>query len=130
MAAKGSDNPRRAADEPLALALARGLSVQAAAAEAGVSERTAHRRLSERAFCERVEEVRRLLVDGAVRNLSARTSAASDRLAELTHSNNEAVSLGACKAVLDLGFRAHGQRAVVERLDELERRLAQGGTLR
>src|SRR5262245_42645707 len=53
---------RSDADEALALALAGGQTIREAAAQVGVSERTAHRRLDDPKFRARVVELRSLVV--------------------------------------------------------------------
>jgi hypothetical protein len=127
MAENGSPSTGRGAkDEQLALCLARGLTVATAASEAGVSERTAYRRLAETDFARRVEDLRCSLVEVAVRRLSDHMAAAADKVAALMGSANDAVALGAAKAVLDLGMKAHEQRCVIGRLEALERVERQG----
>jgi hypothetical protein len=127
MAENGSPaTGRKAKDEQLALCLARGLTVAAAAAEASVSQRTIYRRLAENDFARRVEELRCSLVEVAVRRLSEHMAAAADKVAALMGSANDAVALGAAKAVLDLGMKAHEQRCVIQRLEALERTERQG----
>src|SRR5262249_50616068 len=71
MTPNGTHTPRwDAKDETLACGLARGLTVQQAAAEAHMSRRTAHRRLQDESFRQHVKELRCDLVTLCVRKLS------------------------------------------------------------
>jgi hypothetical protein len=109
---------RQSADEALAAHLATGETVQGAAGAAGVSERTAFRRLTSPAFRQRVEELRREAVARAVGSLADSSSAAARRLAQLVASADERVALGAARATLELTLRAID-------VPELERRVAE-----
>lgn len=125
MAGRGTQQGgRRAADDALLLALSRGCTVAEAAAESGVSVRTAWRRLTEPEFRRRVEETRRALVQQAARRLADRMSQATDCLAVLMASNNDSIALGAAKAVLEFGLRTHETQALDERLTAIEEALA------
>ena len=122
--------PRDAKDEALAAALARGLSTKAAAAEAGVSQRTAFRRLEDVGFTARVEELRANLVELAVRRLSDHMQRAADRLSDLLESSNDTVALGAARSILDLGLKSHEQRSLETRVEALERQKRNRGRRR
>src|SRR4051812_39592788 len=89
----------------LAMALARGLSVEGAAAEAGVSEKTAHNYRKEPGFAELVRRLRGELFGQAVAVLAGVSALAAATLAGLLQSADEKVKLGAAKAVLDAGDR-------------------------
>jgi hypothetical protein len=107
---------RERADEALAVALAAGRRVEEAASIAGVSPRTASRRLREPGFTGRVRELRAEMTAAAVGRLAECCSAASDRLAELVCSGDGHLAFKAAKAVLELTFKA-------QELSELERRI-------
>jgi hypothetical protein len=76
-------NGRHAADHLLVLGLARGLTVQAAAVEAGVSMRTATRRMADPGFARSVAEARASLAERAIGVLSDRAADAATVLAEI-----------------------------------------------
>jgi hypothetical protein len=99
--------PGRNYDEVLILALATGANLAGAAQQAGVSERTARRRLSDPAFRARVKAQREDLVGQAVGRLSALGALAGDVLSELLASASEQVRLGAVRAAL--GYMFQGQ---------------------
>jgi hypothetical protein len=71
------------ADEPLALGLAQGKTVAAAAKAANVSERTAYRRLADPAFRRLVRDLRGEMVSQAVGRLTALSGKALDELERL-----------------------------------------------
>ena len=65
-----SEIGRRKGDSGLVAALAGGATVRDAARSAGVSERTAHRRLEDAAFARRVSEARAELIARTVGTLA------------------------------------------------------------
>src|SRR5262245_1500924 len=87
-------------DDALALLLARGRSIASTARTAKVSENTVRRRLADADFKARVEQLRRQLLDVAVRRLSDLMLGAADKLGKLLRSKNEAISLGAARTIL------------------------------
>lgn len=117
---------RVGADELLAAALAAGQDVAAAAAQAGLSERSAYRRLSEPEFRERVATLRAEMVEQAVGKLSGTMGAAADKLRELLGSKSEKVQLAAAKAVLDSQVKLREATELVARLDAIELALRKG----
>jgi hypothetical protein len=93
---------RRRGDHVLVPALARGETIARAAAQAGVSERTVYRRLSEPGFRTQISEARGILIDQATGQLVGATEAAISSLIELLSANAETVRLGgAARALLD-----------------------------
>ena len=97
---------RRKNDDALVLALACGATVEAAARQAGVSERTAYNRLKEAAFQLRVKEARSDLVRRSAGLLSAASGeAVRTLLALMKEASPPAVRLGAAKAVLEVGLK-------------------------
>jgi hypothetical protein len=124
MAAPG----RHRCDEILVSVLARGATLRDAAGVAGVSCRTAERRMSSPEFRALVERERAELITSA-------SGALLDAMAEavrllrglLRDARDERVKLGAAKALLDYGFKGREQLDVERRLAELEELVAGGG---
>ena len=108
---------RRNADDAVLAALAAGRTVLEAAKASGVSERTVARRLSEPAFCERLNAARAALFDQTLGKLANAAAAAVDALATLMAEGPPSVRLGAARAVLELGTK-------LRESVELERRIA------
>jgi hypothetical protein len=94
---------RDARRERLALELARGLTVEEAAGEVGVSLRTAYNWRTEPEFTARVKELRAEMFAQAVAKLAAVNGKAADTLAGLLDNADAKVALAAAKAVLELG---------------------------
>ena len=116
MAGSGSFN-----DAPLAMALASGCSVKQAATEAGVSERTAFRRLNDLSFRKHVHEIRRVALEEAISKLSAAGSSAVDAMLSLMTSDvPPSTRLAAARAVLEFGCRLRETNDFETRLSELE----------
>jgi hypothetical protein len=116
---------RKNADEALLLALACGATVEQAAQKAGVSARTAHRRLADPAFRHRVQVARGEMVQRSAAMLTAAALEAVKTLLTLQHAAvPAAVRLGAARAVLEIGVKLREMADVEERLTALERRLA------
>ena len=126
MAQKG----RRASDEKLLLALACGATVENAARSAGVSERTAYRRLGDPAFQGAVKKARAEMVQRALGRLSDSATAAADALRRLLHAEAESVRLGAARSILELGTKLRDAAELEERLRALEERAANQGDAR
>lgn len=119
MADSGSFN----SDDQLAVALASGSSVRQAASQAGVSERTAFRRLNEIAFRKRVDEIRRVALEEAVGKLSAAGSSAVETMLDLLKSEVPvSTRLAAARAVLEFGTKLRETNDFETRLCELEER--------
>jgi hypothetical protein len=116
MAAGGRKN----ADAALLAHLAGGATVRTAAAKAGVSERTAFRRLADEAFRRRVAEARGAMLGRAVGRLSATATAAAAELRKLLKAADAKVRLRAAVAVLTLGPRLRESEELEERIRILE----------
>jgi hypothetical protein len=116
MAARGRKNT----DAALALALASGLTVGAAARRAGVGERTAYRRLADAAFRARVAALRGEMVERALGRAARGMSAAADTLRQLLKADKESVRQGAARALLELTVRLRESVELEERLAALE----------
>lgn len=108
---------RRKGDAALIVALAKGLTQRAAAEEAGVSERTVQRRMSEPDFRRAVDDARAQLVSETLGRLISSGLAAAATLQSLLRAKSENVKLGAARAILELTQRYRES-------DELERRIA------
>jgi hypothetical protein len=116
MAARGRHN----ADVSLAFAVARGLTVEGAASAAGVSPRTAYRRLANPSFRVEVAEAQIRVVEKAVGVLADGTVEAAQVLRELAREGPPAVRLGAARALLQLYVRLRDEHEFAERLAVVE----------
>jgi hypothetical protein len=111
----------RKGDTELLHALACGASVENAAQKAGLSRRTAYRRLEDPAFRARVIELRAELTRRALGMLTAAGLGAVKTLTVLQESaTSEAVRLGAARATLELGCKLRENSEWSERLTTLE----------
>jgi hypothetical protein len=105
-------------DESLILALACGASVEAAARQCQVSERTIYRRLKDAAFLAEVRDARAEMVKRSAGMLTAASGEAVRTLMSLQKDSvPPAVRLGAARAVLEIGIK-------VRELVDLETRIA------
>lgn len=110
---------RKKGEDALLLALACGASVEAAARQCQLTERTVYRRLQEPAFNAKLRDMRSDMVKRAAGMLSAAATEAVRTLLSLQkESAPAAVRLGAARAVLELGIK-------VRELAELETRIAE-----
>lgn len=117
-----SDFGRR--EQELALALASGRNIRDAAQHAGLSERTAHRRLQDPTFCGLVRSLRSEMFAVAVGRLAAAAGNAAGTLVELAEgAAGEGVRLASAKAILEMGNRARETEEFEQRLSEMEARL-------
>ncbi len=111
-------------EETLLMALACGATVEGAAQKAGVSERTAYRRLADPAFQARLRQARAELARRAAGLLTAASLESVRTLVQLQAAAcPPAARLGAARAVIALGLRLREEADLAERLAELERRL-------
>lgn len=118
---------RRSADQQLRLALACGATVAAAAHAAGVSDRTAHRRLRSSAFRRSVQDLRTEILQRSAAALSAASSEAVKTLLELQKASSAGpVRLGAARAILEIGMRLREVTELEGRIAALEEQLAGG----
>jgi hypothetical protein len=117
---------RKAKDEALLAALACGATAEGAARQAGVSRRTAQRRMADPAFLRRLLEARADMVKRASCGLTAAAMESVKTLLALQGpANPPAVRLGAARAVLEIGMKLRGATELEERLAVVERRLAE-----
>jgi len=114
---------RRNGDAALAMALARGEPVEVAARQAGVSSRTAHRRLAEEDFRKLIAEARVTLVRRVAGQLAGAGDEAVATMRTLLSDEDPRVRLGAAKGVLEYLFKAAEIGDLAEKLVEVEARL-------
>jgi hypothetical protein len=115
---------RKNADAALVAGLAAGLSVARAAERAGVSERTARRRLQDDAFKARVERARVGLLDKVVARLTALGATAVRTLNDLMKAGvGDNIRLGAARATLEHMFRGFDEVGLLKQVAELRQSL-------
>jgi cell division protein FtsB len=115
-------------EDALLLALACGASVEAAAKQCGLAERTVYRRLEDPDFKTRLQDVRSDMVRRAAGMLTAAAGQAVGTLLALQkESVSAAVRLGAARAVLELGIKVREVAELEARMDELEALVKQQG---
>ena len=100
--------------------MAAGLSVKAAAAKAGLGERTAYRRLADPEFQESLAEARKELVQRAIAKLTAAGTKAANKLAQLLKSGNPSVERLAAVNILELRLKISEVEQIERRLEALE----------
>ena len=114
---------RKTADEALLRALACGATVENAARTAGISARTAHRRLKEEAFQKRLRDLRAEMVQRTAGMLTASGMEASKTLVSLLDPTVPAtVRRGAAQTILELGLKLRETAEMEERIAALEAR--------
>ena len=118
-----AENGRQKRQDALVLALAGGQTVRGAAAAAGVSERTAFRRLADPDFRRQVHEARAGMMQQALGKLTAGMSQAADVLQALLKAEADSVKLSAARTILETGNRLRDACEIEQRLSELEVRL-------
>jgi hypothetical protein len=116
-------------DETLLWALACGATVENAAAKAGLSERTAFRRLKDPTFQRRLQDTTADMVQRTAGMLTAGGLEASKTLIGLLGpSNSEAVRLRAAKAIVELSLKMRELADLQGRVASLERQMAAGNS--
>ena len=116
MAASG----RRRADDNLTLALASGMTVEDAASKAGVSERTAYRRLDDPEFRRRVVELQAEVLGQAAGQLAQATIESVTTLRELLGASSDHIRLNAARAILQNAVRLREATTIELRIQALE----------
>jgi hypothetical protein len=112
---------RKNADEALLTALACGATVDNAARSAHVSTRTAHRRLADPAFQQRLQSLKADMVQRTAGMLTAAGMESAKTLITLQDSSNPgAIRLGASRTVLELGMRLREAADLAARIAALE----------
>ena len=116
---------RKNTDEALLLALACGASVENAARIAGMSARTAQRRLAEPAFRKRLQDLRTDMAQRTGGMLTAAGMEAVKTLISLQDGSIAApVRLGAARTVLEFGIKLRENNELAERIAALEAQAA------
>ena len=116
---------RHRADDRLSVLLASGKTVRDAAAETGISESTAFRRLTDPEFGQQLIQARAVLWDGALAQLTNLSGKAVATLGELLDSDSDPVRLQAAKSVLELGTKLREAVDFDLRLLQVERSRAE-----
>jgi hypothetical protein len=115
------EGQRKKNEDSLLLALACGATVEAAARQCDLSDRTIYRRLKEPAFRTRLQEVRADMVRRSAGMLTAAAaSAVTTLLALQKDSVPPAVRLGAARAVLEIGIKVREMADLEARIAALE----------
>jgi hypothetical protein len=110
-------------DAALLTALAAGATVRDAARRAGVSERTAHRRLADPDFRRRLTEARAGMVERALGQLAEGSTEAVATLRKLLKAKGDTVKLGAARTILEVGNKLRESVELQQRIAALEQRL-------
>jgi hypothetical protein len=114
---------RRAADEAFLSAYVGGATIENAASAAGISRSTAHRRLNDPGFQDRLRAIRGDLVQRTAGILAAASTMAVKTLLSLQkESVAPNVRLGAARAILEIGSKMREAVEMEERFAVLERR--------
>jgi hypothetical protein len=116
---KIDENETTAGEDELVRALAAGATVREAAEQAGLEERTAHRRLADADFRRAVSRARGRLFQTALGRLAGLASKAAGIFERLMESDQPSVARRAAKAVLVLGPRLR-ESELEERISRLE----------
>jgi hypothetical protein len=115
---------RKKSEDALLLALACGATVEAAARQCGLSDRTVYRRMAEPDFHRRLQRVRDGFVQRTAGTMTAAAGEAVRTLLELMKAPfPPAVRLGAARAMLEIGMKVREASDLEERLAALEERL-------
>jgi hypothetical protein len=116
--------PRKKAEDALLLALACGATVENAARQCGLCERTVYRRLEEAVFRQRLQQLRTDMIQRTAGALTAAATEAVRTLLELQKAAAPpAVRLGAARSVLEIGIKLREAANLEERLSALEQQL-------
>jgi len=112
---------RSRGEDSLLAALAAGSTVEDAARAAGLSSRTAYRRLADPGFARRLAQTRDELISNALGELVDCASEAVATLRALLSASDERVRLGAAKSTLEQLLRLRETLTLSQRLAALER---------
>ena len=112
------------ADQIILLALACGATPETAARQAGVSERTVHRRLADPKFRQKLEQLRTDMMQRTASGLAAAGSESVRTLLDLQKASvPPATRLGAAKAVLEMSMKLREMTDLKERIAALEQQM-------
>jgi hypothetical protein len=95
-------------------------TIETAAAVVGVSEKSLRNWLKEPAFQQAFRDARSQVVDLALARLQEAYGLAVTSLRDLLTARSEAVRLGACRAILELGGKLRENLDLEQRIAELE----------
>jgi hypothetical protein len=95
-------------------------TIEMAAATVGVSERTLRNWLKDPRFQQAFRAARHQVVDLALARLQEAYGLAVTSLRDLLTARSEAVRLGACRAILELGVKLRENLDLEQRIAELE----------
>ncbi|MFL5341755.1 MAG: hypothetical protein ACJ8F7_16545 [Gemmataceae bacterium] len=112
-------------DVLLAMAVATGTTLAAAAEQGGVCRRTVERRLADPAFRRLVADLRTELISRAVGRMADNMTRAADALADALADADPRLRIRAARALLTLGPRLLNSVDFADRLRDLEQELAQ-----
>jgi hypothetical protein len=115
---------RKNADDALLMAIACGATVENGAAKAGVSTRTATRRMADPVFRKRLRALRLDMVQRTMGALTASGQEAARTLLELMKASTPSVRRGAVRLVLEMGIKMRELADLEERLGALEEQMA------
>ena len=115
---------RKKNEDSLLLALACGATVEAAARQCGLSERTVYNRLGDDEFKKRLERVRADMVDRSAGMLTAAGGEAIRTLLTLQKDSTPTVRLGAARTILEIGLKMRQMVDLEQRMAELEAMVA------
>jgi hypothetical protein len=108
-------------EDAFLIALACGATVEAAAAQCGIAERTAYRRLKDPEFKSRLTRTRSEMIERATGMLTAAAGEAVRTLLSLQKSAvPPAVRMSAARAILEIGMKLREVVDIEERLNRLE----------
>lgn len=107
-------------DQLLQIALAKGMPVKHAAAQAGYGERTAHRRIRDQKFMLGVEKLQKQLFQRAIAVLSDSASDAAETLRSLLDDPSSAIRVNAADKILMHGAKLRDLAETEQRIQELE----------
>ena len=114
-------------NDSLLLNLACGATIEAAAQKAGLSARTAFRRMADPDFQRQLQELRAEMLGRVGGMLTAASLEAVKTLIALQAANTpSAVRLGAARAILELGMKVREVNELSQRLSALEAQVMAG----
>ncbi len=107
-------------DDDLIQTLLTSSSAAEAAKALGISRQSVCKRLKNPILREKFSNLRRQALESSATVLSQNSTAAAERLAELSKSANEQIALAAATRILQLSAAAVDRIDILERLDNLE----------
>lgn len=119
------DKKRKKSVNSLLLALACGATVENAARQVGLTERTVYRRLADPEFRRQLNDIRADMVQRTAGVLTASALEAVKTLLELQKpAHPAAVRLGAARSILEIGIKVREAADLEQRVCALEQQLA------